>query len=215
MCSLSVFLITFLSFILILSNDNELNSGPKRESCKRTFSIAHWNLNSIATQNFVKLSQLEALNTLHTYDLICLPETWLDSTTSIDCNDLSMKGYNLHRVDDPKNVKKGGVCVYYKETLAVQILQTKLNQCIVSEVTFKNKKVMASPCIDHHNELRINFQLFEELLQDIFNFYCFIPLGFLYFDYRRLQLQKFQLVSWRSCNTTRSPCQSFNIFFMA
>ena len=36
-----------------------------------------------------------------------------------------MKGYNLHRVDDPKNVKKGGVCVYYKETLAVQILQTK------------------------------------------------------------------------------------------
>ena len=125
------FLITFPSFLLILSNDNKLNSGPKRESCKRNFSIAHWNLNSIATQNFVKLSQLEALNTLHTYDLICLPETWLDSTTSIDCNDLSMKGYNLHRVDDPQNVKKGGVCVYYKET-AVQILQTKLNQCIVS-----------------------------------------------------------------------------------
>ena len=31
-------------------------------------------------------------------------------------------------------------CVYYKETLAVQFLQTKLDQCIVSEVTFKNKK---------------------------------------------------------------------------
>ena len=86
------FLITFLSFLLILSNDNELNSGPKRESYKRNFSIAHWNLNSIATQNFVKLSQLETFNTLHTYDLICLTEIWLDSTTSIDCNDLSMKG---------------------------------------------------------------------------------------------------------------------------
>ena len=57
---------------------------------------------------------------MHTYDFICLSETWLNSKTSIDSNDLSLKGYNLNRVDNPVNVKKGGVCVYYKETLAVQ-----------------------------------------------------------------------------------------------
>ena len=57
---------------------------------------------------------------MHTYYFICLSETWLDSKTSIDSNDLSLKGYNLNRVDNPVNVKKGGVCVYYKETLAVQ-----------------------------------------------------------------------------------------------
>ena len=57
---------------------------------------------------------------MHTYDFICLSETWLDSKTSIDSNDLSLKGYNLNRVDNPVNVKKGGVCVYDKETLAVQ-----------------------------------------------------------------------------------------------
>ena len=57
---------------------------------------------------------------MHTYDFICLSETWLDSKTSIDSNDLSLKGYNLNRVDNPVIVKKGGVCVYYKETLAVQ-----------------------------------------------------------------------------------------------
>ena len=67
---------------------------------------------------------------------VCLRQ---DFTTSIDSNDLSLKGYNLHRVDDPDNVK-GGACVYYKETLVVQFLQTKLDQCIVSEVIFKNKK---------------------------------------------------------------------------
>ena len=77
---------------------------------------------------------------MHSYDLISLSETWLDSTTFIDSNDLSLKCYNLHRVEDPDNVTKGGVCVYYKETLAVQFLQTKLDECIVSEVTFKNKK---------------------------------------------------------------------------
>ena len=131
------FLITFLSLLLILSNDIELNPGPKKDSSKRNFSIAHWNLNSIAAQYFVKLSQLETYNTMHSYNLICLSETWLDSTTSIDSNDLSLTGYNLHRVDDSDNVKKRWVCVYY---LAVHFLQTMLDQCIVSEVTFKNKK---------------------------------------------------------------------------
>ena len=69
-----------------------------------------------------------------------MSETWLDSTTSTDSNDLCLKGYNLHRVDDPDNIKKGGICVYYKETLAVDFLQTKLDQCVFSKVTFKNKK---------------------------------------------------------------------------
>ena len=69
-----------------------------------------------------------------------MSDTWLHSTTSIDSNDLSLKGYNLHRIDDTGNVKKGRVCVYYKETLAVQFLLTKLDQYIASEVTFKNKK---------------------------------------------------------------------------
>ena len=44
------FLITFLSLILILSNNVELNPDPKKDSSKRNFSIAHWNLSSIAAQ---------------------------------------------------------------------------------------------------------------------------------------------------------------------
>ena len=109
------FLITFLSLLLILSSDVELNPGPKKDISKRNFSIAHWNLNSIAAQNFVKLSQLEAYNTVHRYDLICLSETWLDSTTSINSNDLSLKGYNLDRVDDPGNVKREGFVFIIKK----------------------------------------------------------------------------------------------------
>ena len=167
------FLITFLSLLLILSNDVELNQGPKKDGSKRNFSISHWNLNSIAAQNFVKLSQLEAYNTMHSHDLICLSETWLDSTTSINSNDLSLNDFNLLRVDDPDNVKKGGVCVYYKETLAAHFLQTKLDQCIVSEVTFKNKKkvhvisLYRSPS-QNPDQIDNFLQLFEELLQDIF-----------------------------------------------
>ena len=107
--------------LLIFPNDVELNPGPKKDNSKCNFSIElkHWNLNSIAAEDFVKLSQLEAYNAMRSYDFICLSETWLDSTTSIDSNDLSLKGYNSHRVDDPGHVKKGGVCVCYKEALAV------------------------------------------------------------------------------------------------
>ena len=78
-CALFLFPNQVSSLLLILSNDVELNPCPKKDSSKRNFSIAHWNLNSIAAQNFVKLSQLEAYNTLHSYDLICLSETWLNS----------------------------------------------------------------------------------------------------------------------------------------
>ena len=42
------FLISFLSFLLIFSNDVDLNPGPKKDSSKCNFSIAHWNLNSSA-----------------------------------------------------------------------------------------------------------------------------------------------------------------------
>ena len=55
---------------------------------------------------------------MDSYDLTCLPEAWLNSTTSIHSNDLlPLKGYNLYRVNDPDNVEKGRVCVNYKETL--------------------------------------------------------------------------------------------------
>ena len=115
MCSF-FFLITFLSFLLILSNDAELDPGPKNDSSKRSFLIAGRNLNSIAAQNFFKLSQLEAYNTLHSYDLICLSETWLDATTFIDSSDLSLKVYDLHRVDDPDEfIKKEGFVFIIKK----------------------------------------------------------------------------------------------------
>ena len=136
------FLITFLSLLVILSNDIELNPGPRKDSSNHNFSIAYWNINSNAKTNFVKSSHLEIYNTIDSYDLICFSETWSDSMTSIDFNDLSLKSYNLYRVDEPVNVRKGGVIVYYKENIAFHFLQTKLDQCNFSDITkkAKNKK---------------------------------------------------------------------------
>ena len=49
--------------VLIICNDIELNPGPKKDKSCDNFSLYHWNLNSIATHGFSKLSLLEAYNT--------------------------------------------------------------------------------------------------------------------------------------------------------
>ena len=47
----------FVGYILVItrSGDVEINRGPKRNSAQ-TFSICHWNLNSVCAYNFAKLS---------------------------------------------------------------------------------------------------------------------------------------------------------------
>ena len=56
---LSIFVVYFLYNIRLirLSGDIEVNPGPKPTSFKN-FSICHWNLNSIASHNFLKVKLL-------------------------------------------------------------------------------------------------------------------------------------------------------------
>ena len=72
--------IWYCKCLLRLSGDIELNPGPKPNSCK-IFSICHWNLNSITSHNFIKVSVLTAYNSIHKFDIICLSETYLNSET--------------------------------------------------------------------------------------------------------------------------------------
>ena len=52
-----------------------------------------------------------------------------------------IEGYNLIRSDHPSNTKRGGVCIYCKEPLAVHIVNIiSLSECLVREVTIQNKK---------------------------------------------------------------------------
>ena len=100
--------------LLTLSRDIELNPGPKRRA-SQTLSIFHWNLNRICAHNFAKLSTLRAYLSVHKCDIICLSETYLDS--SIDDENLEISGYYLIRSDHPSNKICGGICIYYKNIL--------------------------------------------------------------------------------------------------
>ena len=56
---------------------------------------------------------------MYKHNFIYLSETYLDSTT-LDIL-LKIDGNNLVCVDHPNNMKRGGVCIYYKESLPVRV----------------------------------------------------------------------------------------------
>ena len=96
-----------------LSRDIELKPGPKSNDCKK-LSVCHWNLNNISSHNISKVSLLNAYTSLHNFDIICLSETYLDSSILSHDPNLEVQGYDLIRANHPSNVKRGGVCIYYK-----------------------------------------------------------------------------------------------------
>ena len=98
--------------LLLLSGDIETNSVPDPDYLN-SFSFCRWNLNSIDAHNFIKISLLQAYNAIHRFDIICLSETYLDNFYHSDDDQLTFPGYNLIRADNPNNIKRGGVCIYY------------------------------------------------------------------------------------------------------
>ena len=112
------------SVLLLLGGEVELNPGPKQSSIN-TFSICHWNLNSVSAHNYAKIFLLKAYIAIHGFDIICISETYLDSSTSPDDRNLEISGYNLIRSDHPSNNKREGICIYYKHFLLLRILNSQ------------------------------------------------------------------------------------------
>ena len=70
-----------------------MNPGPSPSTCQ-SFSICHWNLNSITAHNFAKVSLLLAYVSVHKFDIVCLSKTCLYSNTLSDDKNLEIPGYN-------------------------------------------------------------------------------------------------------------------------
>ena len=96
--------------IIRLSGDNEESPGPKCNS-NQSFSICHWNLNSITAHNYLKISLLRAYISRHNFDLVGISEIYLDSTTAVDDENPEITGHNQLRADHPSISKRGGVCL--------------------------------------------------------------------------------------------------------
>ena len=125
-------------FLILLSGDIETNPGPKPIS-EQSFSICHWNLNSISAHSYTKISILTAYILVHSFDIICLCETYLNCETLTDDQNLEIPGYYMLCADHPSNNKRGGVCIFYKTTLPLRVLNISyLSKCINIEISIGN-----------------------------------------------------------------------------
>ena len=88
LCSLLFFILVIL---LLLFGDIETNPS-QNPGYSNSFSFCHWNLNSIAAHNFIKMSLLQAYNAIHRFDIICLSETYLDNSYHTDDDQLAFPG---------------------------------------------------------------------------------------------------------------------------
>ena len=80
------------SRIIILSGDIETNPGPKHFFSSQGLKICHWNLNSLSSHMYKKVSLLSAFISVHKLDIICLSETYLNSKTSPGDDNLEILG---------------------------------------------------------------------------------------------------------------------------
>ena len=88
MKKIAIFLLFSLRNLLFRCGDIEANPGPKYSS----LTFCHWNLNGLTTHNSIKISLLQAYITQHNYDLICLSETFPNSSIETNNDRISIDG---------------------------------------------------------------------------------------------------------------------------
>ena len=71
--------------------------------------------------NFANFHLLKVYLTVHKFDIICLSEIYLDSSTPFDDDNLEISDHNFICSDHPSNNKSGGVCIYYKNSLPLRV----------------------------------------------------------------------------------------------
>ena len=131
--TLTALLILFFTFVVYhpllfirlvkLNGDVEENPGPKRYSAQ-CLIICHWNLNSIAAHNFIKVALLKACLSVHEKDIICLSETYLDSSVPVDYDNLQIPGYSSVLGLIILQTRRG-VLIYYRNFLPIKLIDVK------------------------------------------------------------------------------------------
>ena len=85
---------------------------------------------------------MEAFITSNNFDLVCMSKTFLDSTIPNDDVDIQINGYSLITAYHLNDIKRGGVCIYFKESLPLigRNDLTNITDCLATEININNEK---------------------------------------------------------------------------
>ena len=77
----------------------------------------------------------------HNFDILCLSKTFLDSTIDLNDENINIDGCSILRADHLSKNKRGGVCIYFKQSLSLisrDDLST-MHEAIVTAISVKNE----------------------------------------------------------------------------
>ena len=167
-CTIAFYFACCIALTLFICGEVELNPRSKNTKSYYYFALCHWNLNSLSAHDLSKLSSIKAHNIHHNFDMICLSETYLDSSYAYD-DARNLKDFTLITADNPHNCKRGGVSIYFKEHLAVRpVYPLNLNECLVLEINIQNKKEYVISLYRSHSQSKDEFDQFLSILNSLY-----------------------------------------------
>ena len=85
---------------------------------------------------------MEDFITSNNFDLVCMSKTFLDSTIPTDDLDIQINGYSLITADHLNDIKRGDVCIYFKESLPLIKRNdlTNIKDCLATGININNEK---------------------------------------------------------------------------
>ena len=113
------------------SGNFEKNPGLKKDF-SQTFTIGHWNLNSLVAHNSTKVASLKAYLSVQRFEIFCISQTYLNSSVTEDDDSLRISGYDLVRSDHPSNNKRVGVVIYYRNFLPLKLIDVNYSSESIS-----------------------------------------------------------------------------------
>ena len=103
-------------------------------------------------------------------DTICLSETYLDYSIQSENDNLEIPGYNSVRSDHPSNNKHGGVCIYYKASLPLRVIDICfLQNYITFEVMINDNQFNFVDLYRSPNQNQDEFDSFSKTLEITLN----------------------------------------------
>ena len=145
---------------------------PNPGTVTRTFNFCHWNLNSVLAHNKIKISLLEAYDSVYHNDVIALTETQLNQGKRDDeilVDEILVNGFSGEpfRKDDSSSDRYRGISVYYKENVPIKRrsdLEMLLAEGIVIEIVLGRKKFFVAVYRPHHMSAD-DFEMFIQRME--------------------------------------------------
>ena len=135
----------YCQLLISLNNDISKNPGPScpiQSPGEATpyLSFCNWNLNTLGKDCFSRINLLIANNANYKYDISpYAKQVWelMKMYQKICCQTIFITPCN-----HPSGEKKGGVGIFYKDTLPIKIRSDlSFDECIVAELQFGRKKI--------------------------------------------------------------------------